>query len=137
MSNKFYGLVSEDFSIIEMEGEYSSTALHNYEHAAKDAGVEPKDLILIFSEFEYTRILSSVEAELTDADGDGLIPVYVGVAFSTQLPVFPHASVDTEEEAAEFKANFPDELAGPFKIELTKAWPRPVEVLAEQTPSAA
>lgn len=120
MENQFYGLTDQGKIVLLPKAEYSSTALSRYQD---EGGTE--SLALIFTEQQYRVILSHVEAELNDLDGDGLIPTYMVVSFVTQLPIFPHASVDTEEELLEFINSHDYQLSGGVKLtDIRDTWPQ-------------
>lgn len=124
VAQPFYGLTN-DHRIIELgEHEYASAALNQLKHDDEEAGRDTEVLPMVFNDLQYRSILSAVAAELTDADGDGQVPTYLVVPYSTQQAVFPHPSVNTDEEAAEFVAEYPLEIVGPIKLATVRdSWP--------------
>lgn len=134
--SQFYGL-SEDGKITLLPpSEYASAALKAQQQEMAAKGEPAPRYTMILNQHQYSSILSAVDAELEDLDGDTLIPTYFIIPFSTQLAVFAHASVDTDEEAAEFIQGYPVVSAGPFKLADVKAsWPAATdaEVLEAET----
>lgn len=131
MENQFYGLTDQGKIVLLPKAEYSSTALSRYQD---EGGTERLDLIL--TEQQYRVILSHVDAELNDLDGDGLVPVYMVISFVTQLPMFPHASVDTDEELKEFIDSHDYQLSAGVKLtDVRDTWPQlEDEPVVEQSP---
>lgn len=131
MENQFYGLTDTGKIVLLPKAEYSSTALTLYNDGD---GTELFDLIL--TEQQYRVILSHVDSELNDIDGDGLVPTYMVVSFITQLPIFPHASVDTPEELQKFIDSHSYRLSAGVKLtDVRDTWPRlEDEPVVEQSP---
>lgn len=125
---QFYGLTQEGGIVMLPLAPYASTALHLYNRQCAEDALKPANFPMIFNDHQYRAVLSAVEAELNDVDGDTLIPTYVVFPFDTLLPVFPHASVDTDEEVQEFIQGYVLEVAGPVKLEDIRAnWPKPAD----------
>lgn len=123
-TQNFFGLTN-DQQIIELGAhEYASTALTQLKHDSDEAGREVPELPMVFNDLQYRSILSAVAAELNDADGDGQIPTYFVVPYSSQQAVFAHPSVDSADEVAEFISNYPLEVVGPIKLSTVRDnWP--------------
>ncbi len=141
VEQSFYGMTLDGEIVQLPKAEYASAALHKARAELEAEGKELPELVVIFNEFEYAAALSAVDAELNDVDGDGMIPTYAVFPFDNLRPVFPHPSVDTDEEAAEFVEGYPLTVAGPVKLtQIRDHWPRQgnVEVAGEEAaPDAA
>lgn len=123
--NTFYGLTVDNKIIVLPEAEYPSTALHKFNNEREQAGESAQEFALVFNDFQYRALLSQVDAELNDVDGDGMIPSYLIIPLESLTAVFSHPSVDTDEEAAEFLANYPMLSVGPIKLaDVRDTWPK-------------
>lgn len=126
MDQQYYGLTEAGEIVLLPKAEYSSSALLAFIREHEQAGKTAPTLQLILSEEAYQVVYSHLEAELEDRDGDGQVPHYLCLAHTTQLPVFPHPSVDTEEELQEFFKNYPTALTTGVRLTDAKAkWPVP------------
>lgn len=126
MDNQFYGLTEAGEIVLLPRAEYSSAALQAYQESCKQTGQSPQVLQVLLSEHQYRVIYSHAVAEIEDHDGDGLVPHYLCIALPTELPVFPHASVDTAEELEEFRQGYPVPLSTGVPLSFIKdSWPIP------------
>lgn len=135
---QYFALTAEGSILILPPAEYASGALHKYRAECEAAGRETPNFPMIFNEHQYRSVLSAVAAELSDVDGNDLVPKYVVFPYSSQQAVFPHSSVDTEEEIAEFIATYPLEVAGPVLLSVVQDnWPQlPEPAVPEPQPPA-
>ncbi len=128
MDNQFYGLTEAGEIVLLPKAEYNSAALQAYQESCKQAGQPPQALQVLLSEHQYRVIYSHVLAELEDQDGDGLVPHFLCIALTNELPVFPHASVDTAEELEEFRQTYPVPLSSGIPLRAIKdSWPIPAD----------
>lgn len=124
-NQQFYGLTDDSRIILLPLASYPVTALRLYIAACAEKEETPANIPLMFNVHQYRSVLSAVDAELNDVDGDGMIPTYMVVPYSSQQAVFPHPSVDTSEEALEFIASFPIEVVGPIELTVVRdTWPK-------------
>lgn len=129
VNQQFFGITSCGQICWLPEAAYPSDALRIYQ--ANDE--KPLRIEMVLDANQYDIIRSAVDAELNDVDGDTLIPTYFVIPFHTQHAVFPHPSIDTEEEVQEWLTNWiathgSEErlvsVIGPFKLDYVKAnWP--------------
>ncbi|WJJ55092.1 hypothetical protein [Xanthomonas phage RTH11] len=129
VNQQFFGISADGQILWLPEAAYPSDALRIYQ--ANDE--KPLRIEMVLDANQYDIIRSAVDAELNDVDGDTLIPTYFVIPFHTQHAVFPHPSVDTEEEVKEWLENWIAQhssedrhvaVLGPFKLDDVKAnWP--------------
>lgn len=125
---QFYGLTLDGKIIVLPPAPYANVALRMHAQKCEAEGVESPAIPMVFNTHEYRTILSSVDAELNDLDGDTFVPSYLIIPYANQLPVFPHHSVDTDSEAQEFLKGYPMESIGPFKLtDVRDNWPKEVQ----------
>jgi hypothetical protein len=125
---QFYGLTLEGEIIALPEAPYANVALRLHAEACEGEGKTQPHMTMVFNLHQYRTILSAVDAELNDLDGDTFVPTYLIIPFANQLPVFPHHSVDTDEEAKEFIDGYAMEAVGPFKLtDVRDNWPKTVD----------
>lgn len=126
MDQHFYGLTQDGQIVTLPKHEYSSGALNALREEHEKSGTPMPELQMIFGEQVYRVIYSHMEVELDDIDGDGQVPHYMCVSFATQLPIFPHPSVDTEEGLEAFRSAHPVPLTNGIVLsEAKSAWPAP------------
>lgn len=124
-NQQFYGLTQDGSIIVLPQAPYANVALRLHAGECESKNEDQPEMSLVFNDFQYRSLLSAVDAELNDLDGDTLIPTYFIIPFATQLAVFPHPSVDTDDEAAEFLDGYPMESVGPFKLtDVRDNWPK-------------
>jgi len=127
-NQQFYGLTLDGKIIVLPEAPYANVAIRLHAEQCAAAGEEQPAMSMLFNTHQYRSIMSAVDAELNDLDGDTHVPSYLIIPFHTQLAVFPHYSVDTDEEAEEFFKGYPMESVGPFKLTDIKAnWPAVID----------
>lgn len=126
MDHQYYGLTEAGEMLVLPKAEYSSTALREWANALEAAVKPVPTLQIILDEHAYQVIYSHLDAEIEDRDGDGQIPHYLCISLQTQLPVFPHPSVDTPAEIAEFLQSYPTPLTnGVALTDAKQNWPEP------------
>lgn len=126
---QFYGLTKDGQIVVLPKATYSAGAIRQY---LEEQGENALHLELTFSETDYAYMTSAIDAELNDLDGDTLIPTYFVLPYHTLQPLFPHPSVDTDEEFVEWLDNWKTQTGGlavgPFKLADAKAnWPWPAD----------
>lgn len=124
MNAAFYALTNDLRAFELPEAQYAAAALRQYHINCDQKGEAPVDNSVVLDVHQYRVIHSAVMAELEDADGDDLIPTYLVITKENLQAVFPHPSVDTPEEVAQFIETYPLAITGPILLtDVRDHWP--------------
>lgn len=123
--NQFYGVQARSGRLVSLpKAEWSSAALIAYQGDCERQGALPEEFDLVLTEDEYRVIRSHVQAEIEDKDGDGLVPTFFTIQYETHLPVFPHPSVQSEEDMVDFVEGHSIPLTHGIRLsQVAEQWP--------------